>query len=385
MRLVVQVRLLPKPEEASALQRTLHACNAAANRASAAAYSTGKRSRNDLQREVYAELKADFGLSAQAAVRSVKKAVDAYTTLKANVRAGNLGPPGSKRRVRAESKPIAFRPDAAQPYDDRILSWQHDSRTVSIWTTAGRLKGLRYVGHPEQMALLVKYRKGESDLVHRNGKWLLVAVCEVPEPVVSEPRGWIGLDRGITNLATTSDGTNYQGRRLGRYRRWQARKRAELQARQTRSASRRAKRMARRETRHAAHANHRISKEIVAVAQRTGRGVAVEDLGGIRERARPSRDQRAALSSWPFHQLGEYLAYKCRRAGVAFLEVDASYTSQRCPRCGHTERGNRPTRDRFRCRRCGLAGPSDHVAGVNVRERARLAWGFVNSPALQET
>ncbi|WBB62350.1 transposase [Streptomyces sp. WMMC500] len=385
MRLVVQVRLLPTPEEASALQRTLHSCNAAANRASAVAYSTGKRSRNDLQKEVYAELKADFGLSAQAAVRSVKKTVDAYTTLKANVRAGNLGPRGAKRRVRAESKPIAFRQDAAQPYDDRILSWQHDSRTVSIWTTDGRLKGLRYVGHPEQMELLVKYRKGESDLVHRDGKWLLVAVCEVPEPTVSEPNGWIGLDRGITNLATTSDGTNYQGRRLGRYRRWQARKRAELQARQTRSASRRAKRMARRETRHAAHANHKISKEIVAVAQRTGRGVAVEDLGGIRERARPSRDQRAALSSWPFDRLGEYLAYKCRLAGVAFLEVDASYTSQRCPRCGHTERGNRPTRDQFRCRRCGLAGPSDHVAGVNVRERARLAWGFVNSPALQET
>ncbi|AZM51045.1 transposase [Streptomyces sp. WAC 06738] len=256
-------------------------------------------------------------MAAQAAVRSVKKTVDAYTTLRVNVRAGNLGPPGSQRRVRAESKPIVFRPDAAQPYDDRILSWQHDARTVSIWTTDGRLKGVCYVGHPEQVALLAKYRKGESDLVHRAGKWLLLAVCEVPEPTVAEPSGWIGVDRGV--------------------------------------------------------------------AQRTGRGIAVEDLGGIRERVRPSRDQRAALSSWPFRQLGKHLAYKCRRAGVAFLEVDARHASQRCPRCGHTERGNRPARDRFRCRRCGLAGPADHVAGVNVRERARLAWGFVNSPALQET
>ncbi|WP_345045046.1 transposase [Streptomyces sannanensis] len=86
------------------------------------------------------------------------------------------------------------------------------------------------------------------------------------------------------------------------------------------------------------------------------------------------------MSSWPFHQLGAFIAYKAKRAGVPFIEVDPAYTSQRCPRCGHTERGNRPTRDTFRCPRCGLAGSADHVAGVNVRQRARSAWVFVNMP-----
>ncbi|MFD8309037.1 hypothetical protein ACFV29_42990 [Streptomyces sp. NPDC059690] len=28
---------------------------------------------------------------------------------------------------------------AAQPYDDRCLSWQYDQRTVSIWTVDGRV------------------------------------------------------------------------------------------------------------------------------------------------------------------------------------------------------------------------------------------------------
>ncbi|MCX4532421.1 transposase [Streptomyces sp. NBC_00841] len=81
------------------------------------------------------------------------------------------------------------------------------------------------------------------------------------------------MDRGIVNLATTSDGTNYQGRRLTRYRRWQARKRTELQVKQTRSAIRRLARRSKKEHRHATHLNHRISKEIVSVAQRTGRGI----------------------------------------------------------------------------------------------------------------
>ncbi|WP_309505064.1 zinc ribbon domain-containing protein [Streptomyces sp. KM273126] len=44
---------------------------------------------------------------------------------------------------------------------------------------------------------------------------------------------------------------------------------------------------------------------------------------------------------------------------MPFLEVDAACTSQRCPRCGHTERANRPARDHFRCRRCGLSPTLD--------------------------
>ena len=59
VKLVVQVRLLPKPEQASALEATLHACNRAATHASAVAFAKGLKDRNGLQREVYAELKAN--------------------------------------------------------------------------------------------------------------------------------------------------------------------------------------------------------------------------------------------------------------------------------------------------------------------------------------
>lgn len=381
MKLVVQVKLLPTSEQASALEATLRACNRAATWASQVAHTRNLTDRNGLQKEVYADLKSVFGLSAQPAVRVVKKVVDAYTTLKASLKAGNLGPSTSKRYRKAVGTPVSFRAGAAQPFDDRCLSWQYDARTVSIWTVDGRMKGVRFACSPDQLKTLVEHRRGESDLIQRDGKWFLVATCEIPEPDVFEPVDWIGVDRGIVNLATTSDAVNHQGRGLARHRRHHARKRAELQARGTRSARRRLARRARKEHRHATHVNHRISKEIVSVAQRTVRGIAVEDLGGIRGRVRLRRDQRDTLSSWPFHQLGQHLEYKARKAGVPFLAVDARHTSQRCPRCGHTERANRPTRDHFSCRRCGLAGPSDTVAGVNVRDRARSAWVFVTTPA----
>ncbi|WP_030167889.1 RNA-guided endonuclease InsQ/TnpB family protein [Spirillospora albida] len=381
MKIVVQVKLVPTPEQAAALEATLDAVNVAANRVSGAAFAEfGLKAREiPLRRLVCSDLKA-AGLGAQAAQHVIKRVVNAYATLRGNIRNGRLGGPDSKRRRKAESKPITFRTDAAHTFDDRNLSWQLDAGTVSIWTVAGRMKGLRFACSPVQAKTLNDHRHGESDLVRRDGKWLLIATCDIPDPEVFEPVDWIGVDRGIVNLATTSDGDNHQGRRLERYRRWQARKRAELQAKKTRSAVRLLEKRARRESRHATHMNHKVSKQVVAVAARTGRGIALEDLSGIRDRVTVSRDQRARLSSWPFHQLGEFIAYKARFAGVPFLEVDAAYTSQRCPRCGHTDRGNRRSRDHFMCRRCGLAGPADVVAGVNVRDRARSAWAFVNMP-----
>ncbi|MDA3630883.1 transposase [Saccharopolyspora sp. WRP15-2] len=379
MKIVVQVKLQPTPEQESALDATLRAANQAANEVSQRAFKTGKRNRKALQGLAYGWLKSE-GFSAQPALHIIRKVADSYTILKANIDAGNLGRKGAKRRVRAESKPTAFRAVSAQPFDDRCLSWNYNARTVSIWTTAGRMKNVRFGCASNDLKTLMQHRKGESDLMFRDGKWFLIATCEVPEEPQFEPVDWIGVDRGINNLATTSDSVNYSGRRLGRYRRWQARKRAEIQAKRTRSAARLLKKRAKREARHAGHMNHTIAKDVVAVAQRTERGIALEELGGIRERVTVRRDQRATQSSWPFHQLGSFIAYKAQRAGVPVIEVDAAYTSQHCPLCGHTERANRPTRDDFRCRRCGLAGPADVVAGINVRDRARSAWVFVNMP-----
>ncbi|CAG7655110.1 RNA-guided endonuclease InsQ/TnpB family protein [Actinacidiphila bryophytorum] len=386
MKVVVQVRLLPSPDEAVALAATLRTVNQAANAVSEVAFNGGVTSRNDLQKVVYGRLRGEFGLGAQAAVRTVKKVVDAYATLRGSVAAGLLGAPGSSRRQRAAGKPIAFRRHAAQPFDDRILSWQHSAGTVSIWTVAGRLKHVRFTGATEQLSTLAKFRSGESDLVFRAGKWFLAAVCEVPaEPLNADPVDWIGVDRGIVNLATTSDGHNYSGRRLARYRRWQAHKKAELQAKRTQSATRRLKRRAKREARHAAHINHKISKDCVAVAKRTGRGIALEELRGIRDRVRPCRDQRAALSSWPF-QLDRYITYKAERAGVPVIKVDAAYTSQMCPRCGHIweEQPSRPghlllssVRARWSCRlrrRGQRAQPC--TLGVGSRQRTRTARGL---------
>ncbi len=214
MKLVRQVKLMPEADEAAALRFTLRTVNEAACWVSGVAFEHGVPREYELRKHTYAELKMR-GLGAQAAQHVIKKTRDAYTTLKANIRAGNLGRPGSRRRIKAESKPVTFRPEVAQPYDDRCLSWQYDQQTVSIWTTAGRLKNVRFACSPDALRMLREHRKGESDLVERDGVFYLVAVCDIPEPDVYEPDGYVGVDLGVVNIATTT-GYRAAGRGLNR-------------------------------------------------------------------------------------------------------------------------------------------------------------------------
>lgn len=101
-----------------------------------------------------------------------------------------------------------LRRDGAQPFDDRCLSWQPDHGTVSIWTVAGRLKGVQFAAAEHQKALLA-HRKGESDLLRRKGRRYLHATCEIPEAPQADPIGFLGVDLGSSTspLSLTTNNT----------------------------------------------------------------------------------------------------------------------------------------------------------------------------------
>ena len=372
VKIVVQVKLIPDAAEAQALSATLRAVNQAADWVSAVAFEHGVPREYELRKHTYADLRAR-GLGAQVAQHVIKKVRDAYTTLHANIRAGNLGKPGSERRSRAESKLIRFRADAAQPYDDRCLSWQYDAQTVSIWTTVGRVKDIRFVCSPATLESLREYRRGEADLIERDGVFYLIATCEVPEAEQYEPDGFIGVDLGIVNIATTSTGYQAAGRKLNRYRKRQLALRKKLQLKGTKSARSRFKARSRKEQRHVKNTNHIIAKTIVAEAERTGRGLSLEELKGIRNRVRLRKPQRVAFHSWAFAQLRDFIVYKARRAGVPLVLVDAAYSSKECAVCGHVDRLNRVSQAKFVCRSCGVVAHADRNASRVLASRGRNA------------
>jgi IS605 OrfB family transposase len=353
MKLTVAVKLLPTPEQATALLCTLEAANSAANYISTLAWEQQTFAQFKLHKLAYGPVRADGVLSAQVVVRLIAKVADAYKL--------------DKRSRRT------FHRHGAVAYDDRILSWSVGS--VSIWTTEGRQR-IPFVCGDQPRALLA-FRQGETDLVYRGGKWYLFATVNVTEPESDEPVDALGCDLGIVTILTDSDGTTYSGDAVERTRRIFAHRRRNLQRKQTRSARRKLRRIGGRQARFQKDTNHRISKQVVAIAKGTKRALALEDLTGIRTRTTATRRQRARLANWSFAHLRHCLTYKARLAGVVVVLVSPRNSSRTCCRCGCIDKANRRTQALFSCVSCSYAADADHNAALVLRHRARAV---VNLP-----
>ena len=348
MKLTTQVKLLPSAAQRAALLATMGRVNAACGDISAQAWVAQSFRKFDLQRLLYRDIRKQFGLSAQMAVRAIAKVADAYRLDHATQR--------------------DFRPLGGICYDARVLSWREDS--VSIWTLAGRERIPFVCGDRQRAQLLGK--KGETDLVFRDGEFYLLPTIEVGEAPPLEVVEVLGVDLGIVNIACDSDGETHSGEHLSSLRRRQRRLRRKLQKKGTKSAKRLLKKQRRRESRFSRDVNHQISKRMVAKAERTKRAIALEQLAGILLRVRARRPQRATLHSWAFHDLGAKIQYKAKLAGVPVIFVDPRNTSRTCPQCGAIDKANRPTRDTFCCVTCGHAGPADTIAAINIGRRAAV-------------
>jgi IS605 OrfB family transposase len=214
--------------------------------------------------------------------------------------------------------------------------------------------------------------RGQADLICREGKWYLMASVEVPDGVEYQPKGWLGVDLGIVNIATASDGTTFSGEKVEAVRKRMFEHRKRLQERNTKSARRRIRKTGKKEARFRKDVNHVISKTLVRKAKGTSLGIALEELKGIRGRTTVRKSQRASHSGWAFAQLRQFIEYKAREAGVPLRIVDPRGTSRTCSKCGHEDKRNRKSQSEFLCLSCGHSEHADLNASKNIASRAAV-------------
>ncbi len=356
MQLCTVVKLHTNSQQHAALAQTMRVCNAACNCISRLAFETGTFRKFPLQTLCYHSVKAVTKLHANHVIRALAKVADAY-----------------KRDTRTLR---AFAPLGAVELDARLLDWDVEAQVCNIATTQGRLK-IPFLCSKEQKALL-QGKRGQSDLLLRDGVFYLSCPLDVPEAEPFKPEGVIGVDLGLVNVATDSEGHRYTGEPVQRARRKYRRLRQLLQPRKTRSARKHLQKTRRKESRFVRNENHRISKELVQNALLRKKALAVELLTGIRNRGNGlHRAFRTKLHNWAFLQLKTFLHYKAKRAGVTVIEVDPRYSSQTCSQCQHCERANRKSQESFCCLQCGYQTNADVNAAQNLAARASLSAGLL--------
>lgn len=162
----------------AALKDTMRVFNEACTFITEIAFRERCASKSALQKLVYAEVRQQFGLSAQL---TIAKVVEAYK--------------------RDKTKQCFFKPTGAVVYDRRILSFK-GLEFASLLTLEGRLTVPMQMS--EYQRLRFGHGHGQADLVLVDGIFYLLVV-ETPAAPPLEPTGFIGVDLGIVHIASDSD------------------------------------------------------------------------------------------------------------------------------------------------------------------------------------
>ena len=389
-KITAKVKLHPTQEQFAALRATQLAYRDSLNLVSQYAFEHGKMSNKvKLQEGTYDEIRARFHLPSQMACSVPRQVGATYKTLWTKVKQNAVLRQVGKTKKRYKGL------DKAPKYVSPTLTYQYGKdysfkkeQQVSILTLEGRVM-VPYSGYDKHVALVQKGAQiGAAKLWYDQPKkrfYLLVTLeVETADPPPTTHTHVVGVDVGLRYLAVTSTTqgacTFQSGKRVRAKASHYARLRKRLQKKGTRSATRRLVVISGRERRLKQDANHVVSRQIVD--QHPNSIIGLENLTDIRERTRrhtgkkatkKQRRANATYSKWSWASLHAMIAYKSLLHESMAIKVDANYTSQACPVCGHTCKENRSNKGLlFVCQSCHYTLHADLVGARNIALRTLL-------------
>jgi IS605 OrfB family transposase len=114
-----------------------------------------------------------------------------------------------------------------------------------------------------------------------------------------------------------------------------------------------------------------LANQIVKLAETFSANIAIEGLAHLgKRRGQWSTKSRRRVNRIPYNFLRHALKHVGERHRVLVSAVNPRYTSQMCPRCGHTSKANWRNYTYFKCTVCGFEANRDRVASVNIALRA---------------
>jgi IS605 OrfB family transposase len=215
----------------------------------------------------------------------------------------------------------------------------------------------------------------ESLIKKKGDEWFCHLSIKINTPKEKDYKRCLGVDLGIAKTAVVADwnGNNtrfFKGEPYRFKKKHYRDLRTKLQPKLKQgNVYKLLKRIRNKEANWVQNENHRISKEIVGMAVKNKRSIALEKLTGITGRVKVNRKTRKMLKGWSFSQLDKFIEYKAKMAGIKVFYVDPRETSKTCPKCRYSSRSNRRTQALFRCQKCGYESNADRVGAMNIALR----------------
>ncbi|MHA1835690.1 MAG: RNA-guided endonuclease InsQ/TnpB family protein [Candidatus Odinarchaeia archaeon] len=218
----------------------------------------------------------------------------------------------------------------------------------------------------------------ESKIVRRNEKYIAMLTFEIETPPLRKCSSILAVDLGERFVATTvlwqqdMMKAQFHGREVRGIRRHYAWLRRRLQEKGLRKV---VHRIGSKERRCVDAVLHRVSKEIVSLADFTDSYIVLGDLTGIRRRCEGKRKRfNRIVSNMPFYKLTKMIKYKAMLKGIPVITTSEAYTSRTCHRCGCE--GKRRTQGLFVCPHCGEYN-ADLNGAINIAKKFEGWMGYM--------
>jgi IS605 OrfB family transposase len=208
-----------------------------------------------------------------------------------------------------------------------------------------------------------KIKDGTCFSQDRRGNWYLNIVIEVADPPLRPLDHGVGIDLGLKDLATPSEGEKIPA--PGFYRETEA----ALAVAQRAHKRRRVKAIQARTARRRQDFLHNKALELVRAFDHIAVGNV--NASGL---AQTSLAKSVLDAGWSSFR--KMLAYKAVRHGARYVEVDERFTTQTCSNCGALP-DSRPRGiaglgiREWQCSGCGVVHDRDRNAALNILRRGR--------------
>lgn len=359
----IKMKLILNENQIKDIEDTLIAFKGGLNYASQIAFDNNELgNKPKLQQIVYNDLRTKFNLKSQMAVNICTTVCGSYNSQHSNNIFGSLA--------------VYKNPKVNYSYG-RDYSFLKDMKIISLNTLNKRIKIPFKLNNYFKKYLTKDWAYGALELVKKNNNYYIhitVNKEDVKEIAIEDYKNIIGIDLGQNFIATLCDSKNkvkfYKGRYLKDMRANYKHLRKQLQEKGTHNAHNKIKALNQREQRTMTYINHQISRDIVNYAKQTKAIIVMENLKGITLSCKVRKENRYYRVSWAFDQLQNFIEYKANQLGLKVIYIDPKYTSQKCPKCGHTHKENRDKKTHtFKCKGCGYTLNDDLIGAKNIKNK----------------
>ena len=276
------------------------------------------------------------------------------------------------RRAKQHSKNPEKKNQSAKCPQSKLCSIRLDINSYSLFLEKSEISLLTVNGRKRYKLIIPEYYQGlfddwkytSAELCIKKNTVYINITFEKEVTDIPHSGKLLGIDRGINNLAVTSDCKFYGGKKVKQQVRKYQYLRRKLKAKGSKSAKRHLKKLSGKERRFRADINHCIAKNIIS-SLKPGDYIVLENLTGIRSQ-RLCKTTRILINTWGFDQLEEFLKYKGAEKGILVVFVSARHTSQRSSRCGSIDKKNRKNQSQFCCKKCNFKLNADLNAARNI-------------------